>query len=173
MNWHELFALDHGWELVVRGTLIYWFLFLAFRIVLRRDTGSLGMADVLFIVLVADAAQNGMAGEYSSVAEGLVLVCTLIFWNVAIDFAAFRFPKLQPWLEAPPLALIEHGRIKHRNLRREFMSVDELMAKLREHGVDEVARVRKATMESDGTVTVLLEDDLPTKAAAARRMGSG
>ena len=42
-------------ELVVRGSLIYWFLFLLFRFVLRRDVGSVGIADVLLVVLIADA----------------------------------------------------------------------------------------------------------------------
>jgi uncharacterized membrane protein YcaP (DUF421 family) len=126
------------------------------------------MADVLLIVLLADAAQNAMSGDYGTVSEGAVLVLTLVFWNVAIDYCAFRFPALRPLVEAPPLKLIDHGRIQHRNLRREFMSQDELMAKLREHGVDDVQRVKFALMESDGTVTVVLMDGTPTKAAAAK-----
>ena len=65
------------WELILRGTLIYWFLFLLFRFFLRRDAGSLGLADILVVVLVADAAQNGMSGEYKSVGEAMVLVGTI------------------------------------------------------------------------------------------------
>lgn len=171
MNWSELFGFGVApWELILRGTLIYWFLFLTFRVILRRDTGTIGMADVLLLVLIADAAQNAMAGGYQSVSEGVVLVLTLIFWNVAIDYCAYRFPALRPLVEAPPLMLVERGRILHRNLRREFMSVDELMAKLREHGVDDVQRVKYALMESDGTVNVVLKDGLPTKAAAAKKV---
>jgi uncharacterized membrane protein YcaP (DUF421 family) len=170
VQWSEIFHFGVSpWELIVRGTVIYWFLFLLFRLILRRDTGTIGMADVLLLVLIADASQNAMAGEYKTVSEGAVLVLTLIFWNVAIDFAAFRFPALRTLVEAPPLKLIEQGRILHRNLRREFMSVDELMAKLREHGVDDVQRVRYAIMESDGTVNVVLKDGLPTKAVAAKQ----
>lgn len=169
MNWSAIFGFSMSpWELILRGTFIYWFLFLAFRILLRRDAGTIGMADVLLIVLLADAAQNAMAGQYGSVTEGVVLVLTLVFWNVAIDYCAFRFPALRPLVEAPPLKLVDQGRIQHRNLRREFMSTDELMAKLREHGVDDVRRVKHALMESDGTVTVVLMDGTPTKAGAAR-----
>ncbi len=170
MNWADVLSFNTSpWELILRGTLMYWFLFLIFRLILRRDAGTVGMADVLLIVLIADASQNAMAGEYRSVSEGMVLVLTLISWNVAIDYAAFRFPSLQRVLESPPLRLIHDGRILHRNLRREFMSTEELMAKLREHGVDDVRRVRNAFMESDGTVTVLLKDGMPTKAAAAKQ----
>lgn len=78
-------------ELVIRGTCVYWFLFLLFRFVLRRDSGSLGLADILVIVLIADAAQNGMSGKYDSVPEAIVLVGTLAFWNYFIDWMSFRY----------------------------------------------------------------------------------
>jgi hypothetical protein len=40
---------------------------------LRRNAGSLGTADLIVVVLVADAAQNGMAGEYKPITEGIVI----------------------------------------------------------------------------------------------------
>src|SRR3954464_5411121 len=65
----ELFGFSiHPAEILVRGTAIYWFLFLLFRFVLRRDTGSMAISDILLVVLVADAAQNAMAGDYKSIA---------------------------------------------------------------------------------------------------------
>ena len=74
----ELFSLNTApLELFVRGTAIYWALLLTFRFILRRDLGSLTVSDVLFIVIVADAAQNGLSGSYDTVGEALVLVATL------------------------------------------------------------------------------------------------
>ena len=67
----------------------------------------------------------------------------------------YRVPALQDWLEAPPLLLVDNGRILHRNLRHEFVTEQELASKLREQGVDDVKQVAKAHMESDGTVSVI------------------
>ena len=64
-------------EIVVRGTVMYWFLFALFRFVLRRDVGSIGIADVLLVVLIADASQNAMAGGYASITDGCLLVATI------------------------------------------------------------------------------------------------
>ena len=66
------------WHMVLRGTVVYWFLLLVFRFILRRDVDSMGVADLLFVVLVADAASNAMQGEYKSINDGLVLQSTLI-----------------------------------------------------------------------------------------------
>ena len=156
MDWHEIFGLTLSpWELVIRGTAMYFFLFLLFRVVVRRRVGAIGMADILIIVIIADAAQNGMSGEYKSVSEAFILVSTLIGWNMLIDWLAFRVPRLQSILEPPPLLLIDKGRILHRHLRHEFVSEDELKSKLREHGVSDAREVDKAYMEPDGQVTVL------------------
>ena len=156
MNWNEIFGLSVSpWELIIRGTAMYLFLFLLFRVVIRRRIGAVGMADILILVIIADAAQNGMSGEYRSVSEGAILIGTIIAWNVLIDWLNYRVPALQGWLEAPPLLLVHDGRILYRNLRHEFGTEDELKSKLREKGVEDLRQVAKAHMESDGSVSVI------------------
>jgi uncharacterized membrane protein YcaP (DUF421 family) len=156
VSWHELFAVTvPPLELVIRGSAIYWLLFVLFRFLLRRDVGSLGVADVLLLVLLADAAQNAMAGEYRSITDGVVLVSTIVFWNMAFDRLAFYSPALRRLLEPPLLPLVRDGRILHRNLRREYVTREELEAQLREHGIEDVSEVRAAYLESDGALSVI------------------
>jgi uncharacterized membrane protein YcaP (DUF421 family) len=156
MDWSEIFGISVSpWELIIRGTAMYWFLFLIFRVVIGRRVGSIGMADILILVIIADASQNAMSGEYKSVTEGAILVGTIIAWNRIIDWLNFNVPRLRDWLEAPPLLLVENGRILHRNLRQEYVTEDELKSKLREQGVEDVRQVAKAHMESDGQVSVI------------------
>ena len=71
LDWGEIFGISTSpLELIIRGTVMYLFLFLLFRVAVRRRVGSVGMADILIMVIIADAAQNGMSGEYRSVTEG-------------------------------------------------------------------------------------------------------
>jgi uncharacterized membrane protein YcaP (DUF421 family) len=159
MDWQGLFGLSLSpAEIVLRGSAVYWFILLIFRFVLRREVGAIGVADVLVVVLIADASQNAMAGEYRSITDGFILISTIVFWNYLLDWAAFRSPRLAKLLEPPPLVLVEHGRVNRGNLRREFLTTDELMSKLRAKGVDDLALVRRAIMESDGEVTVVRND---------------
>jgi uncharacterized membrane protein YcaP (DUF421 family) len=125
VDWQEIFGFSLSpWELVVRGSAMYLFLFVLFRVVVRRRVGAVGMADILILVIVADAAQNGMSGEYRSVSEAFVLVGTLIAWNMLIDWLTYRFPRLQAVLEPPPLLLIDKGRVLQRHLRHEYIEPD-------------------------------------------------
>ena len=153
---HPLFELTVApWELMLRGSAVYWFLFVIFRFVMRRDVGALALADVLLVVLIADAAQNAMSGGYESISDGFILIGTIVGWNYLLDWAAYRFEWVRRLAEPPPLLLVLHGRIIKANLAREMMSLEELKAKLRERGVDDVSVVKKAFMEGDGTVTVI------------------
>src|SRR5678810_996373 len=102
-------------ELVLRGSLVYWLLFSIFRFVMRRDMGSVGIADILLLVIVADAAQNAMAGGYESVSDGMVLIGVLLGWNFALDFLAYRFAPIGRFMEPPSLPLVKNGRMIRRN----------------------------------------------------------
>lgn len=142
-------------ELLVRASLMFWFVFAIFRFVLRRNIGSIGIADVLLLVLVADASQNAMAGSYKSVVDGMLVVGTLVAWAYLLDWASYRWPLIQRFVEAPPLQLIRHGRLIKRNLDREKLSLDELKSKLREQGIEDLAQVKNAWMEGDGQISVI------------------
>ncbi|WP_395141370.1 DUF421 domain-containing protein [Schlegelella aquatica] len=142
-------------EIVLRGTLVYWFLFLIFRFIVRRDVGSVAIADVLLLVLIADASQNAMAGGYKTVSEGALLVATIVSWNYLLDWASFRFEWVRRLAEPPPLPLVWRGRILYRNLRKEFLPVEELKAHLRQKGIEDLSQVKVAYMESDGSLSVI------------------
>lgn len=165
-DWSELFLFSvPPIELLVRGTAMYWFLFCLFRFVLRRDVGSLAIADVLLLVLIADAAQNAMSGGYKSISDGCLLVATIAGWNYLFDFLSFHFEPIRRWMAPPPLLLIENGRLLRANMRRELITREELYAALREQGVEHESEVRRATMEGDGVITVVLK----TAPASGRR----
>ncbi|RJG06720.1 DUF421 domain-containing protein [Noviherbaspirillum cavernae] len=156
IEWAGLFGFTvPALELVIRGSAMYWFLFLVFRFVVRRDVGAVGIADLLVLFIVADAAQNAMAGEYTSISDGMVLVSTLIAWNLLLDWLSFRFDGVRRFAEPPAMHLIKDGRILKRNLRREWISDEELWTKLREHGVDSIQEVKAVYLEADGEISVI------------------
>lgn len=152
----ELFELTVPvWELAIRGSAMYWFLFLAFRFVVRRDLGSVGIADILVLVIVADASQNAMSGGYESVSDGMILVGVLLGWNYLLDFLGYHVPVIGRLIEPPSLPLVRNGRMIRRNMRAQFITEDEVRMKMRENGVDSLAAVKVMYLEPDGKVSVI------------------
>src|SRR5690348_6338464 len=77
-------------EILVRGSIMYLSIFLILRVILKRQSQGVSITDILLIVLIADASQNGMSAQYRSVTEGLLLVGTLVFWNFLLDWLAYK-----------------------------------------------------------------------------------
>jgi uncharacterized membrane protein YcaP (DUF421 family) len=155
-DWEKMFYLDTPLlEIFLRGSLVYLSLFILLRLILKRQAGTVGITDLLVIVLIADAAQNAMAGGYHSVPAGILLVATLIFWNFAIEWLGFRIPHIGKWVHPPPLPLVKEGRMLHKNMQRELITREELISQLREQGVDDIHRVKSACLEGDGQVSVI------------------
>jgi uncharacterized membrane protein YcaP (DUF421 family) len=156
MDWKSLFVPDTSLlEIFLRGSIMYIALFAMLRVILKRQTGTLGITDLLLITLLADAAQNAMAGEYTSISDGIVLVGTIIFWNYLFDWLSFRSEWFGRLIEPPPLQLIKDGRMLRRNMRREFITEDELMMQLREQGLEDISKVKDVFIESDGRFSII------------------
>jgi uncharacterized membrane protein YcaP (DUF421 family) len=159
IDWHSMFALKGTvLESVIRGTIMYLGMFTLLRI-FRRQSGSLGIADLLFIVVIADAAQNGMAGDTQSITEAGILIGTIIFWDYIIDWLGFRSPILGRFLEPVPVILIKNGFVRRLELEKQMITEDELKGQLRLQGIDDVANVKECRLESNGEFSVIKLDE--------------
>ena len=146
-------------ETIVRGIVMYLAIFVMLRVVLRGRSSAVTVSDLLVFVLVADAAQNAMAAEYHSVTNGLVLVATIFLTSLAVDWLAFRFPRLQHFVHPERKSLVVDGRLIRRTLQEELMTEAELMTQLRLNGVEELAGVKAAYLEGNGEVSVIKLSD--------------
>ncbi len=162
IDWLKTFAPTQPLlETVTRGTILYLALVLLLRFALSREKGQLGTTDLLVLVLLGDASQNAMAGQYTSISDGLLLILTLVFWSYALNWLGYHYRPLERLLSPRRLLLVRDGRMLRHNMRKELMTEEELMGQIRLQGVDDLSRVREASMEGDGRVSVLTRDDAP------------
>lgn len=158
IDWGRLFVPDVPLaEILVRGTAVYLFLFAYFRL-LRRSAGGLGVADVLVVVLVADAAQSAMSGEGHSITAGLLTVAVIAFWDFVIDWASYHVPGLARLAHPKPLLLVREGRAEKRALERQMITTEELLSHLRQGGAAKLEEVKEAYLEVDGRISVVRKD---------------
>lgn len=159
----ELFAFEAGIvEMVIRGTAIYWTILVLLRVAGRREIGSLGTADILILVLVADAAGDALTGGSPSVSDGMAVVATIIVWSVLLDRLAYYSPLVHRLLEPDRICLIRDGRIQRAGLRSEQISRGELMEQLRLKGVESIDDVKRAYLEANGQFSVIeIGKDVP------------
>ena len=148
-------ALGNGWTLiftVLRVATVYgvllWFLHAAGR----RVLGQMTPFDLLTLLLISNAVQNAMIGPDNSLTGGLLAALILLFINRRVSHS-----RLRGALESDPTLLIQQGKILEANLLREDISHAELMAALRQHGLEHLEEVGSAVLEADGTISVVAQ----------------
>jgi uncharacterized membrane protein YcaP (DUF421 family) len=174
IDWEALFVPSLPlFEIFIRGTVTYLAVFSLLRLVLKRETGSLGISDLLVVLFMAEAAHTALSGEYTSITEGIILVGVILMWDYALDVAGYHIPIMRRFVHPPPTKLIENGKLLKRNLRKEYITMDELMGYLRTNGVDEIDHVKEAHLEGDGEISVVLKEEHVKKTGGSRSKHPG
>ncbi|MFP8945072.1 DUF421 domain-containing protein [Streptomyces fenghuangensis] len=155
-DWNTLFAPSVPLlELFLRGTVTFLLLMAMVRVAGQREAGGLGITDVFLVVLVGQAVAPGLVGKSSSIADGVLLAATVVCWSLALDAAAYRWPRLARVIKSRPRPLIEDGRLSRKVMRREMMTEGEIMTQLRLHGIEDVSQVRRAYLEPNRMISIL------------------
>ena len=156
IDWVKVFAPDTPvLEIIARGTVTYLSLFTLLRVILRRESGNLGITDMLVIVLIADASQNAMAGSYNSVSDGVLLVSVIIGWSYFLNWLAFHWPFFEKLTKPKKLLIVTEGKMLKRNMRKELITHEELMTEMRKAGLTSLQEIKVAFMESDGSISII------------------
>jgi uncharacterized membrane protein YcaP (DUF421 family) len=149
-------------DVIARTATIYLALLVGLRLTGKRQVGQLTPFDLLLLLLLANSVQNAMVGPDTTVYGGLIAAATLFVANAIVARVTHGSKAVTRLVEGTPTFLIRHGKILEGNLASEGVTDADLLRALREHGVEEVAQVRSAVLEVDGTVSVLKEDEVPT-----------
>lgn len=154
-------------EIVVRSVIIYLFIIIAIRISGKKELAQISVIDLVFILLISNAVQNAMVGSDNSLSGGIIAAGSLFLVNIILKFITYRFKKAKGFIEGEPVLLIHNGKLIRNNLNKEKISIDELEAAVREHGVAKIEDVDFAILENDGNISII--SDNYTKKSVRRR----
>lgn len=144
--------------IVLRSAAVYACIVLFIRIFGKKELSQLSVIDFVFILLISNSVQNAMVGDSTSLQGGLVAAGTLFILNSFFRYLVYKFKPVERFLEGEASLLIYKGKTIHRNLEREKITIEELKAAVREHGISDIAEVDLAILETDGNISVLSDN---------------
>lgn len=154
----DLFQMSiPAWEFVVRSIVIDVALLTALRLFGKREIGQFTLYDLVLILLVANAVQPAMTGPDSSLLGGLIIIGALVLFNYGLANLN-RIGFFHRLLFSPPRVIIKDGQFIDSALEAEDVDRPEIEEAIREHGVENVSKVRLAVLESDGNISVIPKD---------------
>jgi uncharacterized membrane protein YcaP (DUF421 family) len=141
--------MDTVWRVVV----IYAFLIIALRTMGKRDIGQLAPFDLVILLLIPELVSQAMVGEDFSLINGIVGVTTLLSLVFLTSVAAFLNKGAARIIEGQPSILVQHGRLVPENMNRERVAPEEVVAQMRQAGLDRMAQVKWGILETDGKIS--------------------
>jgi uncharacterized membrane protein YcaP (DUF421 family) len=142
-------------DLVVRALVLFFFVFLVTRVVGKRELSSLEPFDLILLIVLGDAIQQGLTQDDYSVTGAIIVVSTIAFLQVGISFVGYRFRALRPVLEGEPIVIVQDGRIIERNLKRERLTAEEVAAEARQQQIESLEDVKWAVLETNGSISFI------------------
>jgi uncharacterized membrane protein YcaP (DUF421 family) len=156
MSWDTIFLPSAPLaELLIRGTVMYLAIFVLMRLVGRRESGELNTSDLILVLLLAEAANSGLAGETRSIFDSLIVIVTILAWSLLLDAAGYRWEWAAKLLKPAPKPLIANGVLNQHTARRELLTRSEIASELRKQGIDDISDVFRAYVEPTGTISIL------------------
>ncbi len=151
-----LFELSASWwTFVLRATAIYALVMVLIRVSGKRAVGQFTPFDLVMLILIGNAVQNGINGGDNSLTGAAIMATTLIALNYGVAFITSRSRRVERIVEGEPVVLARNGKLFEGVLRRELVSRDDFRESLRMNGIDDVAKVELALLETNGSISVV------------------
>jgi uncharacterized membrane protein YcaP (DUF421 family) len=146
-------------EIVVRATVVFFFLWLVTRVVGRSTLGELSTFQLLLFVTMGDLVQQSVTQQDYSVTSGVLAVSTFALLTVGLSYTKWRWPRARPLIHGVPVVVVSDGEPVVEAMRAERLTLDDLMAAAREQGFERFADMRLAVLEADGGISFFRRSD--------------
>ena len=142
----------------LKSIIIYVFIIFAIRLFGKKELAQLSVVDLVFILLISNSVQNAMVGPDTSLLGGIAAATGLFVINYLLKWLLRKFPNFSKAVQGEELMLIYEGKILEDHLEKSMITLTELEAAVREHGVEKISRVNLAVLEVDGNISVMSKD---------------
>jgi uncharacterized membrane protein YcaP (DUF421 family) len=145
-------------DLVLRAIFVFCFLLVLTRVIGKRELSSLQPFDLILLIIVGDAVQQGLTQDDYSLTGLVLVVGTIAVLQVCVSWLSYRFPRVRPILDGEPIIVLQDGKPIERNLKRERLTLEEIAEQARKQSIPHLADVKLVVLETDGTLSFIKND---------------
>jgi uncharacterized membrane protein YcaP (DUF421 family) len=142
-------------DLVLRAVVVFVFVLLLTRVIGKRELGTLQPFDLILLIVLGDALQQGLTQDDYSLTGAILVVGTIALLQVFVSWLSFRFPRTRPILEGEPVIIVQDGKVIERNLKRERLTVEEITEEARKQQIAHLSDIRYAVLETGGQISFI------------------
>src|SRR3954463_5169974 len=142
-------------DIVLRAVVVFTFLLVLTRVIGRRELSSLQPLDLILLIILGDAVQQGLTQDDYSLTGAFLAVGTIAILQVFVSWVGYRFKASRALLEGEPIVVVQDGKVIERNLRRERLTPEEVAEEARAQNIAHLSEVKYAILETNGTISFI------------------
>jgi len=142
-------------DIVLRGIVLYLFVVFVMRVTGRRELSSLSPVDLVLLIVLGDAIQQGLTQSDYSVTGAIIAVSTIATLSVGSSYLGFRSKRARNVLEGQPIVVVERGKLVDDNLQRERMTADDVEEEMRQAQIGSLEEVEWGILETNGSISFI------------------
>ena len=145
-------------DIALRAVVVFFFLIFLTRIIGRRELSSLAPFDLILLIILGDTIQQGLTQDDYSLTGAMIAVGTIAVLQVVVSYSSFRFPPIRNLTEGHPIVIVQDGKPIEKNLRRERLTIEELLEDARVQQIGSLEEVQWAVLEPSGNISFVKKD---------------
>ena len=142
-------------DIALRATVLFAFVFLLTRVIGRRELSSLQPFDLILLIILGDAIQQGLTQDDYSLTGAMIAVGTMAALQVLTSYAAFRLPWARRVLDGQPVVVVQDGKPIAENLHRERLTIEEVAEEARANQIASLEDIQWAVFEPSGKISFI------------------
>ena len=139
----------------LRTIILYIFIIAGIRLMGKRQVGELEPSELVLALLIADLAAVPMQDFGIPLLTGLIPILTLLCLTMALSVLTMRSVRFRAVLCGRPSVIVENGKLRQSEMKKNRFTLDELMEELRMQGITDLSTVKYAILETNGQLSVL------------------
>ena len=103
----------------VRTVFFYFFIFIVYRLMGKREVGQLGIIDLIVSILISELAIISIENYDNNILYSVIPIMTLLLLQVTLAFLTLKMPKLRILLDGNPSIIIREGKVNYKEMIRQ------------------------------------------------------
>jgi uncharacterized membrane protein YcaP (DUF421 family) len=142
-------------DLVIRATVIFFFVYLITRVVGKRELSTMEPFDLILLIVTGDLVQQAITQSDYSVTGAFIVISTVALLTVFVSWLNWRFRSMRSVLEGQPVVLVENGKMIEHNMKRERITSEDIESEGRQQQITDIGDIRWALLETNGRISII------------------
>lgn len=140
---------------LIRSIILYIAVLIAVRVMGKAEIAEMNTFDLVITLLIAEVAAVPMENNNIPIINGIAALTGLVLLQTLGSYIALKNRRFSTFFSGKPTILINKGKIDIKSLKKERITLDELLEQLRTEGYFNLKDIQYAILETGGDLSIV------------------